>query len=387
MKINQIPTLVNDAVKEALGAGTGANLETTDIVSVGQALSLANAYDKFYGALLDRMIKTEYMIKVYKRKNRKVIRDEHDFGGFIRRVYYGTIDAVNDPTFEITSDQENYAQASPYDVENTIPVSTLVFGVKGVWSYEFIRPLEVIKTAFLGQSEMDAFLSGLQIEVENEMESAMEALEALAINTAIAQTLVSTKATQKRNLLAEYNTAHATAAFTTVAAALESPEFHRFCVKEINKVINGMKHRSTLYNNAGYRTFTETPVIEMLQEFVSNNEIYLQSDSFNANLVSYGDNYIPVDYWQEQSTDFAKASKINISHDDISNSAVAQSGIICVIRDEDKVAAEFGNRRSYQKFNERSEVMIQMEKASKGYAVDDHMNCVVFYLEVPVVGA
>lgn len=384
MKVTQIPTLVNDAVKEALGSGTGANLETTDIVSVGKALSLANAYDKFYGALLDRMIKTEYMIKAYKRKNRKVIRDEHEYGAFVRRVYYGTIDAEDDAAWDITSDQSTYAQASPYDIENTIPVSTLVYGVKGVWAYNFIRPLEVIKTAFLNESEMNSFLAGLQIEVENEMESAMEALEALAINTAIAQTLASTKATQKRNLLAEYNTAHPTAAFTTVSAALESPDFHRFAVKEINKVINGIKHRSVLYNNAGYRTFTESPVIEMLTEFVSNNEIYLQSDSFNNSLLSYGDNFIKVDYWQQQSLDFATASKINISHDDISNSAITQSGIVCVIRDEDKVAAEFGNRRSYQKFNELSEVMIQMEKASKGYAVDDHMNCVVFYLEVPV---
>lgn len=381
MTITQIPSLVIDAVGEALGTKALSSLDTTSIVSLGAALSTSNLYDKFYGALLDRMIRTEYMIKMYKRKNRQVIRDEHEYGAFIQRVYYGTINPVEDPTYEIPDSSGDYVQQSPYDIEGTIPVTALIYGVKGVWSYEFIRPIESIKTAFLSESEMNAFLAGLQIEVENEIESAMEALESAAINTAIAASLDSTKATVKRNLLAEYNTAHPTAAFTSVADALESPDFHRFAVKAIRKTLGLIKHRSTAYNVNGYRTFTEEPIIEMLAEFVSNNEIYLGSDSFNKELISY-DNFSSIDYWQKQGESFADASGIKIEHDALTN-AVDQSGIICVIRDKEAVAAKFGNRRSYQKFNERSEVMIQMEKASEGFVADKNMNCVVFYLEVP----
>lgn len=382
MTITQIPSLVIDAVGEALGTTALSTLDTTSVVSLGAALSTSNLYDKFYGSLLDRMIKTEYMIKMYKRKNRQVIRDEAEYGAFIQRVYYGTINPVDDPTYAIPDSQGDYAQHSPYDIEGTIPVTSLVYGVKGVWSYEFIRPIESIKTAFLSNAEMSAFLSGLQIEVENEIESAMEALESAAVNTAIAVSLDSNKATVKRNLLAEYNTAHPSATLATVDAALESPDFHRFAVKAIRKTLGLIKHRSTAYNVNGYRTFTEDPIIEMLTEFVSNNEIYLGSDSFNKELISY-DNFSSIDYWQKQGESFADASSIDIAHDDLSND-VTQSGIVCVIRDREGVAAKFGNRRSYQQFNPRDEIMIQMEKAAEGYIADKNMNCVVFYLAVPV---
>lgn len=384
--VNQITSLVADSAAEALGVKTG-QLDTTDIVSLGKQLASMDLYDKWFNSLVNRITKTIYFVRTYSGNERNVMRDESEYGAFVQKVYYKMPDEVDNPTWSIPqvtsesgSDVYTYGQASPYDVEGTVGVSSVIFGGKGTWSIEIVRPVEQIKTAFLSASEMAAFIDGIYTVIENKMKLDEERLVADAVNTAMAQAISNGKA---RNLLSEYNTAHATATLT-VAQALESPEFHRYAVREISKTIRALSNMSVLYNAAGYETFTpkDKLVVEMLSQFAADNEIYLQSDTFHNELVKLP-MFQTVDYWQMSGTtinqDFAYCSKINVAHDDLDD-PVAQAGIICSVRDYENVAAYFGNRRQYELFNPRSEVMIHIEKAEKGYAVDDHANHIVFYI-------
>ena len=121
-------------------------------------------------------------------------------------------------------------------------------------------------------------------------------------------------------------------------------------------------------------------VVEMLAEFASASDMYLQSDTFHDELTALP-NYEKVPFWQSSGKTFSfdECSAINIEHDDLDND-ISQDGIICFIHDIENVAAYFGNRRSWELFNPRSEVMVHGEKAEKGYAVDRHANAEVFYL-------
>lgn len=377
--VSQIKTLVNDAVKDALGkSATPTSLDTTDIVSMGKAVANVNAYEGFFSALVNRIVKTVYFVRTYEGSDRSVLRDEHEYGAFVQKVYYDLPDAVDNPTWDIPdATTGKYTQASPYDVDASIGVSALIYGGKGTWSIEILRPVEQVKTAFLDTASMASFIDGIYVTVENAFKLEEERLVASAVNTAMASAIDGGNA---RNLLAEYNTKYTQS--LTVDTALVNADFLRYASKEINRTVENMGKMSTAFNKAGYATFTsrENMVVEMLAEFASATDMYLQSDTFHDELTALP-NYEKVPFWQSSGADFAFAdcSSISVDHDDLTD-AVEQSGIICFIHDIENVACYFGNRRSWELFNPRSEVMVHGEKAEKGYAVDDHANAVVFYI-------
>lgn len=378
--VNQIPDIVNDAVKDALGKTDGATeIDTTDIVSMGKALSAAEAYERFYSSLVNRVAQTVYFIRTYKTQSRSVLRDEHEYGAFIQKVYYEMPEAVDDPAWAIPNSSGSYIQASPYDVSNVVEVSAKLYGVQGVWSIEVIRPIEQIKTAFTSPAAMNAFIDGIYIAIENSYKIEEERLTALAVNTSIAKTL---KEGMARNLLAEYNTQHS--ATLTPATALENLEFLKYVSKELSLTIDNMQRMSTVYNIDGYETFTDRDrmVVEVLSHFAVASDMYLQADTFHNELVKLP-RYEKVAYWQASGKTFSfdDCSTISITHSDINDGeAVDQSGIIAFVHDYENVAAYFGKRSSWELVNQRSDVVIHGEKARKGYAIDSHANSVVFYI-------
>lgn len=379
--IHQIKDIVNDSVADALGKNAQiTELDSSDIVSLGKAISQFDAYEGFFKSLTNRIVRTIYFIRTYKGSSRNVLRDEHEYGAFVQKVYYEMPEAVDNPTWNIPNGSDAYVQSSPYDVQTTVAVSSLIFGGKGTWSIEIVRPVEQIKTAFLSPSEMGAFIDGIYIAVENAFNLEEERLIALAVNTAMADAIDGGNA---RNLLAEYNTAHPNNTLT-VAKALESADFLKYASMEINRTIKNMGTMSVAFNKAGYTTFTpkDRLVVEMLAEFASASEMYLQADTFHNELVKLP-NYEEIPFWQSSGASFAFAdcSKISVANDAFTN-AVTQSGIICFLHDIENVAAYFGSRRTWEMFNPRSEVMIHGEKAEKGFAVDGHANAVVFYIAV-----
>lgn len=385
--VKQIASIVNDAVEDALGKSANLQqLDSTDIVSLGKAISEYDAYEGFFSALANRIVRTIYFIRTYEGSKRSILRDEHEYGAFIQKVYYEMPEAVDNPTWKIPTSLGAYTQASPYDVATAITVSSLIFGGKGTWSIEIVRPIEQIKSAFLDSASMMNFIDGIYLAVENAFRLEEDRLISLAANTAMAASL---KSGISRNLLAEYNAAHPGHTLS-VSAALESADFLKYASKEINRTIKNMGKMSTVYNVDGYTTFTprDRMVVEMLAEFASASDMYLQADTFHDELVRLP-NYEEVPYWQGSGTAFKfdDCSTINVKNDDLADpdndddtGEVSQSGIICFLHDIENVAAYFGRRRSWELPNPRSEVMIHGEKAEKGFAVDNHANAIVFYM-------
>ena len=323
--VSQIKNIINDSVKDALGKTNGVTqVDTTDIVSMGKAIAQYNLYEGFFGALVNRIVRTVIFVRTYEGSKRSVLRDEHEYGAFVQKVYYTMPDAVDNPTWDIPDGNGDYKQASPYDVEGTVSISALIYGGKGTWSIEIVRPVEQIKTAFMDESSMMSFIDGIYLTVENAFKFEEERLVAQAVNTAMASVIDNGRA---RNLLAEYNTKYSQS--LTVDTALVSADFLKYASKEINRTIENMGKMSTIYNNGGYNTFTskDNMVVELLSEFATATDMYLQSDTFHDELTKLP-NFERVPFWQSsgQTFDFTDCSKIDIDHDDFTN-AVTQGGI------------------------------------------------------------
>lgn len=386
MLINQITNVVNDAVRDALGTSESITvLDSSNIVALGKKISDMDAYEPFFKSLANRIAKTVYFVRSYSGSDRHILRDEHDYGAFIQKVYYKMPEAVDNPTYNFSGSDSKFQQVSPFDVETTVEVTSMVFGGQGTWSVEIVRPLEQVKQAFTSPSAMASFIDGIYVTVDNAYEFEMERIVALADNTAMASAIAGG---QGRNLLAEYNKAHSTT--LTPAQALESADFLKYASMEINRTVDNMSKMTTVFNAKKYETFTpkDRLIMEMLSQFASASDMYLQADTFHNELVKLP-NFEKVPYWQRHDKEFSfsACSSISIKNTQLANvgpigedGAFAQSGIIAFVHDEENVAAYFGERHSWEMMNPRSDVMIHGEKARKGFAVDDHANAVVFYI-------
>lgn len=391
--IKQIASIVNDAVTDALGTNSLNDISTTDFVSMGKAIAAANAYENFYGSLVNRLTGTIFAIREYSPTTRGILRDEDAFGAFKQKVHYNIATAVNNPAHEIpTVNSETgartYTQASPYSVNTTLEIKALVFGGQGTWSIEVIRPIDQIRTAFVNAAEMAAFIDGLYVYIENSIKLELEAIERAAANTGMARAL---KKGHSRNLLAEYNASVPAGDVLTADTCLTNTDFLKFASKAINDTLGYMESMSTLFNEGAMPKFTprDRAVVEMLHSFVSASEMYLQADTFHNDLVSLP-LFNDVKFWQTAGNSFAfdDVSKISVQHDDFivdptdesDTGLVTQDGIICFIHDIDAIAAFFGYRRTWEEVNNRSDVVIHGEQARKGYAVDPNENMVVFYI-------
>ena len=387
--IKQKYAVVNDAIADALGKNAAiSTLNTTDLVSLGKSLANMNLLEGWYAAMANRIVKTVYFVRVYGQRQRSVLRDEHEYGAFVQKVYYKAPDFVANPEYGLPqapvspATEYTYKQSSPYDVEAVVEVSASVFGGQGTLALEFVRPVDQIRTAFLSEAEMIRFIDGLYVAADQRIKLAEEELTDLAVNTAIAYDVDNNKV---RNLLTEFNALLPEDADPlTAAQAVRDADFLRYACMEIGQTIDYMGEMSTIFNVEGYETFTdrENMVVEVLSYFARSMEVFLQADTFHDSLVSLP-RYESVPRWQRLKNsvaqDFASLSAIKIQNSAInSGNALTVNGVVAFVHDIEHVAAYFGHRRTWEKYNERDDVYIHGDTMRKGYAVDGHANGVVF---------
>lgn len=387
----QIKTLLNDVIEDLTGQSAAIqDIDTTDLVSMGKAISNMELLEGWYGKLVNRLAKTVYFVRVYDPKRaRSILRDEHEYGAFVQKVYYTAPDFVDNPEYGIPS-SGSYTQHSPYDVSAVVAVDAKIFGGQGTFALEIIRPVDQIRSAFLSDSEMMRFIDGIYLTIENKLKLAEEALVSTAVCTAMAADI---KGGNVRNLLTEYNTLHEDDTgfeALTAAQALTDADFLKFASKEINQLISYMEDMSTAYNVNGYMTFTDRDnlVVEMLADAAAAFDTYASADTFHNELIALP-RYEKVNKWQftgQSGKGFDNLSKIDIIHDDFKTQAnptgkITETGIIAFVHDIEHVAAYFGHRRSWEKYNERDDIYIHGETARKGYAVDLNANGMVFIVK------
>ena len=391
--VKQITTLINDVVEDMTGQSAAAQtLETTDLVSLGKSIENAGLIEGFFGALCNRLAKTVYFVRLYDPDTKTpILRDEHEYGAFVQKVYYTSPAFVDNEEYSVpdNSSPKKYQTKSPYDVTQTVAVSAKIFDAQGTFSLNIVRPVDQIRSAFLSGEEMMRFIDGIYLCIENELQLAKEGLVATAINTAMAYDIENGMA---RNLLAEYNALLPDGVDALLAAdCLRDADFLRYAGMEIKRTMDFMQRMSTEFNSGGYKTFTprEALSLTVLSAFSDATDLYLSSDTFHNDLVALP-KYSAVPFWQRMADDtiqgFEEISEIKIKHSALTGGAgaaahiVNQTGIIAFVHDIEHVAAYFGHRRSWEKYNEIQDLYVHGEVVRNGYAVDPNANGIVFYV-------
>lgn len=374
----QIYTLVNDAAKEALGEQAITVKDTSSLVSLGEAvLSSDENKDVFTKTLMDKVGRIIISMRPYSGTERSVKRDLIDWGLYVQKVSFKRHDAVENPSYDFTT------QANPFDVKPQTEIVQKLFSAVSTWSFEdVVVTNEQMFTAFSSASQFGAFITGIYQNIDNAYNIAVENIQNLAVNTFMAGIIKKGKATQKRNVLAEYNVKHAGNELT-VDNCLTNADFLKYVGREIKIVIGNMNKMTVLYNveDIPRHTPKDKLVVEVLGQYASASATYLEADTFHDELVKLP-RYEEVAYWQASGTGFAfeDVSKISIKNTDIDAQEITQGGIIACIHDYDAVAAYIDKPRNSSIYNPRAERTNVFFKATQGYGCDLSENGVIFYI-------
>ena len=252
MKIKQVYEIVNDAQKQVLGEESLIQEDLSDVVSVGESIANANLYDKFVGALINRIAKNIFSIRAYSGRAPQVLMDSWEFGSIVQKVHGKLPDAEENESWELV-DNAVYEQDTFYKPQ----VSVKLWNQKTTFEIPLSIAEEQLKQSFLGAEEMARFIAMLYQMVENSLTLKFDALIMRTINNFIGATLYeSTSDGSLQNtpkcvkLLTEYNTIHGLTGgdALTQAEALYDKEFLRYCAYRMKQVATRMGTYSTLFN-------------------------------------------------------------------------------------------------------------------------------------------
>ena len=377
MKIKQVYQLVNTATQETLGESAVVNEDLTNVVSIGETIANMNLYDKFVGALVNRIAKTIFSIRAYSGRAPKVLMDAWEFGSIVQKVHMELPDAEENESWSLI-DGATYEENQFYKSK----VFVKLWNQKTTFEIPLSVAEEQLKQSFLGAEEMARFVAMLFQAVENSLTLKFDALIMRTIDHFIGETIKDgTAGTHVIHLVQEYNANYG--ASLTSATAVYNKDFLRYVAFRMKQVATRLGGYSTLFNIGATQKHTprEDLRIVMLDYIDSGVSVFLQSDTFHEELVKLPSADV-VPYWQGSGTSFALADvssiNVNITDKDGNTQTVSEDYIVACMFDRNALGVTALNKRVKSKYNAKGEFWNYWYKEDAGYFNDYNENFVVF---------
>ena len=382
MNVKQIYSLVNDITSEITGKTDLLKEDLTNTVDVGKELFSVSDVDNYVKSLVDRVGKTIFTNRKYSGKIPSVVMDSWEFGSILQKISADLPNATEDESWELVNGQS-------YDpnVFYKPTVSAKFYNSKITFEVPLSFTEKQVKESFNSASELNAFISMLYNAVEKSMTVKTDSLVMRTINNMIAQTYNTDKAGVRAvNLLAGYNTIKGGTPLTA-EKALTDTDFLKYASMQVALYADRLGTMSTLFNAGGKERFTPRDMLHivLLSDFAQSTKTYLESDTFNKELVELP-KYETVPYWQGSGTsfEFSNVSKIKVTISDKTATGgkkdVEISGILGVMFDRDALGVANLDRRVTTNYNPKAEFFSNWYKFDAGYFNDLNENFVFFYI-------
>ena len=370
-------------------ANTGATLvkTSTDFISYGDTiLSLSSdAQDTWFSALLDRIGQTVIDNRAYRAKTAVSLwRSEYEYGMAMSKLYSSMPTASTDKAWSDPA----YVTTDPFAPE-VATVEQRLYAKQSTWQLKRTIPMVQLKTAFLSEQAMGAFLDSLMLTVQNAMERSIENLANITRSSLIAKTYLAGGAKVVKLITAYYNETGQT---VTAPGCLYNRDFLRFASLQIALNLDRIQHMTSIFAKSGYERFSDREYVDfaVLGLFDDSVRTYLAADTYHDKLVELpSENKYIAPFWQASGTGFGYGdiSKVNLelqpessggAGDDIK---LEKAGIIAIIHDKEAAGLTLDERRVTTLFNPELESTNYWFKARERYFVDDTQPAIVFTLE------
>ena len=354
----------------------------TNTIDVGKELFTVSDVDNYVKSLVNRIGKTIFVNREYSGKVPSVVMDSWEFGSVLQKISADMPQATENESWEL----ENNTSYDP-NIFYKPSVSAKFYNSKVTFEVPLSFTERQVKESFNSASELNAFISMLYNAVEKSMTVKIDSLVMRTINNMIAHTYNGdSTGVRAVNLLTAYNTAMGLSGANVLTAdkAITDKEFLRFASMQIALYADRLGTMSTLFNGGSKERFTPKDLLHivLLSDFAEGAKIYLESDTFNKELVK-----LPtaetVPYWQGSGTSFAFAdvSRINVQiMDGNTKKDVSIGGILGVMFDRDSLGVCNLDRRVTTNYNPKAEFFSNWYKFDCGYFNDLNENFVFFYV-------
>lgn len=385
MKINQVATILNSINSEMSGetAITAVNEDLSNIVDVGQELTagqtdITNFFENYGKKLIDKVGRLVVVDRTYKSTAPNIQRDSWDFGSILEKVRVSVNELTDDTTWTLNrGDKPDQFEYQPAEL------SAKYFDSYDTFMTQISLPEKTLNSAFKSASAMGKVISAIENKVQMKLAISRDNLVRRTINNLIAEKIARNK---DINLLALYNTSAGTS--LTPTAAMFNASFLKFAVFTIMKYKKMLNEPSVLFGEEGYVNFTPDDKMKMilLDHFSQSAKVFMESDTYHNDIVSLGDNFQTVPFWQGSGVDtsfsFNTISGINVKTAS-TGATVATSGVVGVIFDEDACAVCMEDIQTTGNYASNGRFYNYFHYVDARYMNDLSENCIVFTVRTP----
>lgn len=348
--------IVNAMSKEMFGANqTITAMDTSSFATAGEKI-LRSGYENTVSALSVVIGRSIIAARPYRGKFRIIMRVPQEFGPITRKIsFYSTsLEASTDWNTNLNPAQlVDGASIDPWGITKTYPLEINFAGLKvtqknyTVWRYQ-------LKQAFQSEAQFGSFVSGLLIQIANDLEVMMDAENRLQVLNAIGATYNVGSARQKVNLLTEYNTFYGTSKTVADLLGADYESFIKFFVMrlkgdmELMSEYNAMFHIYPAKNDdsgnalvLNRHTPPEARRLLLYMPRIRQAEATVFPSLFDTSYLRL-ENFEGVEYWQNPNV--PEAVSVTPNQLDVSTgqsatgSAVALDHVLAVLFDRDALA-------------------------------------------------
>lgn len=323
MNTNQIYTIVNSAIDQAIGDSGIVAIDTQSLVSLGNVvLDSSTNTEAFLNTLAQRIGRTIYRFRDYNNKFKDMIVSDMEWGCILQKIRVEMPEAESDQMYGLVDGQsvDHYVVAKPKAHQK-------LFVTRTPYQFKITIQRETLREAFLSPEAMGAFIALVFGEVRNAIELSLESLGRITLAAAISE---ASQATQTIDLVTDYN--NDTGSSLTAATAVYNADFLRYAIYRINNIVDMIQDMSVLYCDGNLPTFTnkENMKIRVLSAFQRRLETVVDYAAFHDQFTAIDGQYSTINYWQAEQT----PSSIDILKPSNGNAFTA-SNIIAVVHDRD----------------------------------------------------
>ena len=149
-------------------------------------------------------------------------------------------------------------------------------------------------SAFRGVDELNQFLAGLYNSVENTLQVKAEVYGMMCVSMGIATAYANSNMYDLRTM---YAAAGGLTTGLTAAQLLDTPDFQRFMLQQIDLAKEYMSGYNALYNDHSIGTFSNDMHVVLLSQAASAAKFGVRANTFNEKLLGIGD-YDTIPAWQ-----------------------------------------------------------------------------------------
>jgi hypothetical protein len=376
MDTNQIYSIVNDAIAQAIGEDALASIDTKNFASLGSVvLSSSTNTECFLNTLAQRIGRTIYRFRAYNNKFSDMIISDMQWGAIMQKIRVEMPEAVSDPTYSLTDGES----VDPYIVAKPKAHQKL-FVARTPYMFQITIQRETLREAFLSAEAMGSFVALIFGEVRNAIELSLENLGRLTLSVAMSET--SDANSQRIHLVTEYNAEHNLEGddALTASTAIYNADFLRYAIYRINNVVDMLQDMSVQFCHGVLPTFTnkENMRIRVLSAFQRRLETCVEYASFHDQFTSIDNAYSTINFWQSEQT----PSSIDILVRPSKGDRVQISNIIAEINDRDAFGIyQYEENVLTSPLNPRGQYYNQFWHELQNRFVDTSENLVLFILD------